>query len=149
MKRTIYFTCMMLLAIASIAQPPRKRTPKPADERAEAATNKLDNKLGLTDDQKSKVYELNLSAAEQIGEIMKNARAEERSKETMRATREKVKAVNKERANGINAVLDDQQKEQFAKLREEYKAMRREHREERRENRKERREFWDTMENDG
>ena len=149
MKRTIYFTLMVLMAVTSIAQPPKKRAPKPANERAEAATDKLDNKLVFTKDQKSKVYEFNLAAAEQIGEIMQNARDGERSKENMKAVREKVRAVNKERASGIKSVLDDNQKEQFTAIMEEHKTMRREHREERRENRRERKEFWDSLENDG
>jgi hypothetical protein len=78
-----------------------------AEERATAHTNHLEKKLGLSTDQKSQVYAINLDAAKQHDELRAQAKTAGADK---KAIAEKRKAVNTARVSKIESLLTGDQK---------------------------------------
>jgi periplasmic protein CpxP/Spy len=108
MKRLIVFAVATLIAVGGFAQ--GKRQTKTADERAEKVTNKMKEKLNLTDEQVQKVKAINLEAAQQK-DTMKTAAKEKRAE-----MKEKVKTIEANRDAKIKEVLTDAQKAEYEKM---------------------------------
>ncbi|TAE20142.1 MAG: hypothetical protein EAZ95_00030 [Bacteroidetes bacterium] len=90
-----------------------------AEERATAHTNHLEKKLGLSADQKSQVYAINLEAAKQQDELRAQAKTAGADK---KAIAEKRKAVNKDRVSKIEALLTGDQKTKWEAVKAAQKA---------------------------
>jgi periplasmic protein CpxP/Spy len=104
MKRLIVLAAATLIAIGGYAQ--GKRQPKTATERAEKVTNKMKEKLNLTDDQVQKIKAINLEAAQQK-DSLKSDKAE---------LKNKVKTIETSRDAKIKEVLTDAQKAEYEKM---------------------------------
>jgi Spy/CpxP family protein refolding chaperone len=104
--------------------------PRTAAERANAQTNALEKKLGLNADQKGKIYEINLTAANRNEELRASMRDQSADRETFRASRVE---NEKTRDASIEGLLTPEQKVKYTELKEAQK----EKMEERKENRKE------------
>lgn len=98
-KLVLLFAVVLLSSVGVIAQERQRATP---EERAKRQTETLVKELGLTDDQKEKVYEINLKYAQPVD---KTARANRDTR------REDLRKVSEERTVALKKVLDkDQQK---------------------------------------
>lgn len=99
-KLVLLLTIALFTTTGLVAQQRQRATP---EERAKRQTEILTKELGLTDDQKAKVYEINLKFAQPKGEPGKNV-----DREAMRAEFQK---NNEERTAALKAILtEDQQK---------------------------------------
>lgn len=93
---------------------PEKRAEMDSPEkRAEMMTNRMAEKLELSDAQKEKVYAIHLENATKRQAEMEARRAE------MKAKRAEMQANQKEQQAKIEAVLTPEQKEKFIELRDE------------------------------
>lgn len=101
MKKLVLFLTITLFATSGLmAQQRQRATP---EERAKRQTETLAKELGLNDDQKAKVYEINLKFAQPKGEQGKSI-----DRETLRAEFQK---NQDQRTAELKAVLtEDQQK---------------------------------------
>nr|HPZ88940.1 hypothetical protein [Flavihumibacter sp.] len=68
MKNVVIALCFILVAGAASAQD-NDRAHKSAEERAKAQSDKMKTELALTDDQYTKIYDLNLKYAKKNEEI--------------------------------------------------------------------------------
>ena len=89
--------CLLSINLAN-AQEQKKEKPTP-EERAEKITNKMDEKLSLTEGQKAKILEINKQTAAQHAAL----------KEEMRLMRERMKALKQQTAANIESVLTEEQ----------------------------------------
>ena len=86
------------------------------ETRAQKYTSQLTEKLTLTKEQTSKVYDINLTAANQLDELRAD-RAENRN------FKRAIKAVQKDRDAQIKTVLNTNQVAQYQKMKADMKAM--------------------------
>lgn len=85
---------------------------KTPEERAQATTDRMEQTLKLTPDQKKEVYKLNLQAAQQSESHMKVIRSE----------KAQVRGIHEEKETGYKKVLTQEQMQRY----EQMKAQRRE-----------------------
>lgn len=117
MKKIVVFTIAALFAVSGMAQ--EKKKGRSAEQRAEKITNKMKEKLNLTDEQVVKIKAINLEAAQQKDTLKAEAKAERK---------EKVKAIETDRDTKIRAVLTEEQKAEYEKMKEKGKEKIKKHR---------------------
>ncbi|KAB2918291.1 MAG: hypothetical protein F9K23_03865 [Bacteroidetes bacterium] len=117
MKKILVFTIAALFAVSGMAQ--EKKKGRSAEQRAEKITNKMKEKLNLTDEQVVKIKAINLEAAQQKDTLKAEAKAERK---------EKVKAIETDRDTKIKAVLTEEQKAEYEKMKEKGKEKVKKHR---------------------
>lgn len=123
---------LSLFAVSASAQPQQGRRapqggkePISAEKMAEISTDKLDQKLELTDAQESKIYAINLKYAqereankearpERPAKGSEEAKAERPDREEMKAKMEAAQAQRKAQLVEIMGVLTDSQKVDYA-----------------------------------
>ncbi|MHA4896172.1 hypothetical protein ACXZ1K_15580 [Pedobacter sp. PWIIR3] len=104
------FIAMGTMAFAQTTQD--KKQHKTPEERAQIATDKMDKKLSLSADQKSKIYAINLDGMKKLKDA--HVKGEKRDPA-------KMKAAMDERDNKINNILNDKQRITFKELKEKRK----------------------------
>lgn len=130
--------CAVLFALGSQAQPrqasdrgKKPNPPKTAEERAEAISRRLQQRLQLSEAQYQQVYSINLEAERKLQPLREERRAMheeagQRDRERMQANRQAWQAVQKAREEQLLAVLNDTQRQQYndmkTKARERQKA---------------------------
>lgn len=117
MKKILVFTIAALFTVSGMAQ--EKKKGRSAEQRAEKITNKMKEKLNLTDEQVVKIKAINLEAAQQKDTLKAEVKAERK---------EKVKAIETERDAKIKAVLTEEQKAEYEKMKEKGKEKMKKHR---------------------
>ncbi len=121
--------CFSLSVFAQEAPKPPQKEHKTPEERAKAVTDRMKEKLALSDEQYQQVYDINLKAEKQLEELRKEREAmREEAKGEREAMREKMKAhheawkeVQKEREEAIRAELNEEQREKYDRWIEERK----------------------------
>lgn len=110
--KKMFLSAILFIGLGTIAcaQQPGKRAHITPEQRAEKMTTVLTEKLQLTDDQKAKVYAINLENAKQ---------RETERKERMQAERSAMKESLKKQHEQITSVLNDEQKATFENLKKE------------------------------
>ncbi len=125
MKQLIFSVLLMVIALVSHAQnAPTKKTRTP-EQRAEHLTNWMNEKVALTAEQKTKIYEVNLKYAK----INQEARAKDA--DNRKAIHQELKANEVEREAEFKAILTADQFKTFQTAKEEKKEMRKERRKKR------------------
>lgn len=109
MKKIVMVLLVSLFTVSGVfaQQRPKKERLKPEDL-AKRQTELLTKELGLTEEQKEKIYEINLKFA-QPTEQEKADRAEREKR------REEFKKRHQDKTESINALLTDDQKAKFEK----------------------------------
>ena len=115
MKKLIGFILLCCVMSFSYAQNQSQRTPKTPEQRAISISNYLTKVLVLSDDQKTKVYNLALDGATK----MKDAR--EKNAEDRQAMRNAMKPIRDEFDTQMKNVLTPDQYASWQKLKEERK----------------------------
>lgn len=125
MKAKLFLTLALCLSLFTVAFAQKGKNKvkgemknRPAEERATAHTNHLEKKLGLSADQKSQVYAINLEAAKKNDEI-KAKRATATDKKALSVER---KANEQARTSKIEALLTADQKPKWEALKAAQKA---------------------------
>ncbi|MDR1881355.1 MAG: DUF4890 domain-containing protein [Prevotella sp.] len=115
MKKAVLFFAIVLFATSGLfAQQRQRATP---EERAKRQTETLVKELGLTDDQKTKVHEINLKF------VQPNAvQSKETDREKLRA---EFRKIQEERIAAIKAVLTEDQQKKFDEYQKKAQAGRR------------------------
>lgn len=115
--KKLLIVCGLLFSVITFAkaQDGGRQMPSP-EERAKRSVDRLTEKLGLTDDQKSKITAIFLDQAAAI------TKARQESKGDRDAMRAQVQKINDESDAKITALLNDDQKKKF----EAWKAERKE-----------------------
>ena len=103
MKTVILGICFLLVSQISSAQTDKKGKKTP-EQRAEMMTNALNKEVTLTQEQKDKVYAINLRTAQKNQEIRKQTDLTEEQK------KEKLKSNNQNRRKQVMAELTEDQK---------------------------------------
>ena len=93
----------------------QKRQIPPAEERAQRLTDRMKEKLGLTEEQASKIAEINLRTAKQNDAAFGASGADRR--ESLR----QVRAANEQRDKEFKKILTGEQWKQYEQMREEMK----------------------------
>lgn len=101
----------LLTASLTFAQQTQQREPKTPEERAKKQSERLTTQLGLSDDQKSKIYEINLKEINDSEAVRKDATLSEDAK------KEKLKAIHESRKTSYSQVLTDEQQKKLAESR--------------------------------
>lgn len=106
MKKLLVFIMVSVFALGSVfaqQREPRKRaTP---EDMAKRQTEMLAKELKLTDEQKEKIYEINLKYTQ--------PRKQEGDRTDREKRREEFRKFHQERTDSINSVLTDEQKKKF------------------------------------
>jgi NACalpha-BTF3-like transcription factor len=114
--------CLALAGLATAGDEPKSSTGRelpPAEERAQQLTDKLKEQLGLTEEQVSKVAEINLRTAKQTDAIM-NSPGEGR-----RGRLREVRAIQEQRDTELKKILTEEQWEKYGQIKDEMKVERR------------------------
>ncbi len=90
-----------------------ERTVKTPAERAQMTTDALEKKLGLTAEQKAKVYTLNLERAEKMEKTMKSDR------EFRKAQMEKQKALMEDSDKKLTKILTEEQQKSYEEMKKQ------------------------------
>src|SRR5690554_6005730 len=100
------------MAFSTVAQERESRQPKSAQEIAQMRTDRLTEKLALSEDQQKEVYALNLEKAEKMKatHTERTARMAE-MRETRRATMDARRSEMKATQERLNEILNDEQRE--------------------------------------
>ena len=120
MKNVVIALCFILLAGAASAQD-TGRAHKSAEERAKAQSDKMKTELALTDDQYTKIYDLNLKYAKKNEEI-RGGTDDKMAK--MKASQ----AAMQEKDAAVKAILDAGQYEMYEAMKADRKDKMKEHR---------------------
>ncbi len=113
MKKTLLFLAILAVTSFAKAQPRMQRNP---EEVAKRQSEMLEKRLGLSADQKAKIYDLTLSQAKSRDSLMTAARNGGGDRKAMM---EKMRAQQNESQTKIKAVLNDTQKAEFDKWQQE------------------------------
>ncbi len=122
MKKQIFMSFLLSLVISMSVSAQRgelgrrgEGEPRTATERATTQTNALEKKLGLSAEQKAKIYEINLSAATKNEELRASRQEQMGKNEELRNAR-----VENEKARdaAIQAVLNTEQNTKYAEMKE-------------------------------
>ncbi|MFV0467490.1 MAG: hypothetical protein ACK5MK_01040 [Dysgonomonas sp.] len=108
MKKVVLLLTVMFAVVTLSAQQGQRATP---EERAKRQTEALVEKLGLTKEQKEKVYDIYLKSAQSMPQ-----RGEGVDREKMR---EQFQKTQKERDEAIKALLTDEQQKKYDELQKE------------------------------
>ena len=120
MKNVVIALCFILLAGAASAQD-TGRAHKSAEERAKAQSDKMKTELALTDDQYTKIYDLNLKYAKKNEEIRGGT---DYKMAKMKASQ----AAMQEKDAAVKAILDAGQYEMYEAMKADRKDKMKEHR---------------------
>lgn len=112
MRTVIVTMCLVIASHLSFGQEKSKKTP---EERAEAATKRLEKDLTLTQVQRDKIYSLNLRTVQKNQEIRKKTDLTEEQK------KEQLKNNNQNRRKLIMAELTDEQRKILKEKKKEKK----------------------------
>ncbi len=116
MKKIATAVMVLFVGMTFAQEPGKTKERKTPEERAQHKTDKMEEHLGLTADQKEMIYDINLEAAKKHVAKREMAKEERKAKhEEMKAEREKIEAA-------ILDVLDDDQDAKFLQMKEERKA---------------------------
>lgn len=108
--KVLSILAVMAFAVVSVvAQPPGGGPQGTPAEMAQASTDAMAERLSLTDSQKEQVSAINLKYAEKESELMS-------SRSSGSDPRTAMEALQEEKTSEINAVLNDTQKAEYAKL---------------------------------
>lgn len=108
MKKVVLLFMVMFAVVTLSAQQGQRATP---EERAKRQTEALVEKLGLTKEQKEKVYDIYLKSAQSMPQ-----RGEGGDREKMR---EQFQKTQKERDEAIKALLTEEQQKKYDELQKE------------------------------
>lgn len=108
MKKLLLIAVLFSIGFAAMAQKGGQRGSATPEERAERITNKMAEELSLSEDQKKKVYQINLDHAKKRQAEMEARRA---------AMEADIKAQNQE----IEALLSEEQKTKWSEMKAEGK----------------------------
>ena len=115
MKKLLLIAMLSSIGFAAMAQKGGQRGSSTPEERAERMTNRMAEELSLSDDQKQKIYQINLDHAKK-----RQAEMDER-REEMKAKRAEMEADMKAQNQQIEALLTDEQKTKWAEVKAEGK----------------------------
>lgn len=107
------FTMTFAGAFAQRGQGSQQKEPMTPEQRAERITTKMTEELGLSEDQKKKIYQVNLDNAKKR-EAQRAAMEEER-----KAKREEMQAQTKAQNEQIVAILTPEQKTKWEEVKKE------------------------------
>lgn len=107
------FTMTFAGAFAQRGQGSQQKEPMTPEQRAEKMTMKMTEELGLSEDQKQKIYQINLENAEKR-QVQREAMEEER-----KAKREEMQAQTKAQNEQIVAILTPEQKTKWEEVKKE------------------------------
>ncbi|MCU0373577.1 MAG: DUF4890 domain-containing protein, partial [Ignavibacteria bacterium] len=108
----IYILAILAISVSTFAQDVDSKPKKTPEERAALITDKMKSSLNLTDDQYSKVYELNLQRIKE-----RRAFREEKSK-----TDSDIKKKRSEYMTSLKSILTDEQYQTLKKIQKEKKS---------------------------
>lgn len=108
----IFILAILTISISSFAQDKDSKPKKTPEERATLITDKMKTSLNLTDEQYSKVYELNLQRIKE-----RQAFKEEKSK-----TDSDIKKKRSEYMTSLKGILTDEQYQTLKKIQKEKKS---------------------------
>lgn len=94
------------------------------EQKAQKQADILQKKLGLSEDQKTKVYDLNYSRITKT----KALREKNKTNENKQATREQFQKIRTDYDTGLKGILNDDQQKSWEKLKADAKAKREAHR---------------------
>jgi biopolymer transport protein ExbD len=117
MKKVVLFLMVMFAVVTLSAQQGQRSTP---EERAKRQTETLVEKLGLTKEQKEKVYNIYLKSAQSMPQ-----RGESVDREKMR---EQFQKNQKERDEAIKALLTEEQQKKYDEIQKEMQSRMRDRR---------------------
>ena len=106
---------LVFTTLGVAAQQKQERTPQSPEQRAQAMTDRMAEKLSLTDAQKKEIYQINLE----------NAINHQQEMEARKAEREAKKVEIKAQQDKINKVLTEEQRKQWEEIKLERKDQRR------------------------
>lgn len=115
MKKLLYTLAFAVMGITAGYAQNATKTKLTPEQRAEKAASAMQQRLDLTEEQKSKIKQIELDRLEQQAEFRKQGA------EAMKANVEERKTAYKAHQEKINAVLTAEQKQKLAAYREEMK----------------------------
>ena len=120
MKKVLYPVMIMAFCLVSMVSFSQQTKPDP-EARAKKISEKMKTELSLSDDQYTKVYDINLKYAEK----MKGLRNEESDKKTKMSS---MRDLNKSKNEELKGVLSEEQMNKYTDMQKEMKHKAREHR---------------------
>ncbi|GMQ25255.1 hypothetical protein Aoki45_19370 [Algoriphagus sp. oki45] len=115
MKKWIIGAALLVFTSLSVAAQEGKRTPPSPEERAQKMTDRMAEKLSLSEAQKTEIYSINLENAKKRQEEMEAKKAESADRRAeMKAQDERIKQV-----------LTEDQRKAWEELKEENRSRRR------------------------
>jgi periplasmic protein CpxP/Spy len=128
MKYTIIFSMLLLSFVwtATVNAQNKDKQKNPSSEkkqaltpeqRAQKQTDKLQSKLGLTEEQKLKVYDLNLNRIKQNQAL----REKNKGNSEQKGSKEEFQKIRTDFDTQLNAILTADQQTKWAQLKEEHK----------------------------
>ncbi|MDX2301950.1 MAG: DUF4890 domain-containing protein [Microscillaceae bacterium] len=114
MKSKILLFSLIFTAFTSLIFA-QERTPKTPEERAEIITGKMEEKLGLSADQKTQIYQINLESAQKTDELRSQVKNQEIGREEFMA---EMKTLEQDRDAKIEALLTEAQKPKYEEMKE-------------------------------
>ncbi|HEY0056543.1 MAG TPA: hypothetical protein VGB63_14405 [Pedobacter sp.] len=122
MKKLILSAMLFIgLSATGFSQERAKRELKTPEERAQKMTDVLDQKLSLTKEQKTQIYQINLERAQALNKIRQDQES---------VSRPKIKEQFKTSDEKIVNILDEKQRVAYTQLKAERKEKMKNHREE-------------------
>ncbi|GMQ31456.1 DUF4890 domain-containing protein [Algoriphagus confluentis] len=115
MKKWIIGAVLMVFASLSVTAQEGKRTPPSPEERAQKMTERMAEKLALTEDQKAEIFSINLE----------NAKKRELEVEVRKAESAEKRAELKAQDERIKQILNEEQRKAWEELKEENRGRRR------------------------
>lgn len=113
MKKLLLIAMLFSVGFTAMAQRGGQKGNSTPEERAERVTNKMAEELALSEDQKKKIYQINLDHAKKR-QVEMDARREE-----MKAKRTEMEADLKAQNQEIEAVLTPDQKAKWGEVKAE------------------------------
>lgn len=110
MKKLLIIAMMFSLSFTAFAQRGQQREMPTPEQRAEMMTNRMAEKLELSEDQKKKIYDIHLENAKKRQAEREARRAE------MEGKREEMNAQRQKQNDQIEAVLTPEQKTKYAEM---------------------------------
>ncbi len=116
MKKLLFTLGLFSLLAVSVMAQKRGGERQTAEQRAERATEKMAEELGLSDEQKAEILELNLQFAQEREEERKASRE---AREEMRKSREEMREKMQAQDEKIKAVLTEEQAAKWEEIKKE------------------------------
>ncbi|MDX1903981.1 MAG: hypothetical protein SFU27_07470 [Thermonemataceae bacterium] len=125
MKRIfLFFTVLMLSVTTLLAQRSyNQRKPKSPEQRAKMLTERMTKRLKLNGEQSSKILKINKETALEISALRKEMMQKKNENGTVdkESYKTQIRDLNKSRDAQTIALLDEQQKAEYAKMKEDAK----------------------------